>query len=251
MWPSFVGVGMDKSGQALEFPPPGAFPKTSLLPVQADGLFVEMGPKPLLYRELQGKKIKRDAPSPRLLSLGLGLHSPILPHLPSFLGVTAKVREVARAGAGELEDVKTWGTVHKGKIWACRLLCDLSVSPSFTRMIKVLRQKRGSNADTGNPYGLCLALEHTIQLAMGPKLPSPQKKSHYMRYTADRILWPFLKEDDARSGTKKTSSGPGDHLVLRMDRTVTCLSPQHLGGGSRRMNSKPFLTAYKIQYSIS
>lgn len=217
MWPSFVGVGMDKSGQALEFPPPGAFPKTSLLPVQADGLFVEMGPKPLLYRELQGKKIKRDAPSPRLLSLGLGLHSPILPHLPSFLGVTAKVREVAGAGAGELEDVQTWGTVHKGKIWACRLLCDLSVSPSFTRMIKVLRQKRGSNADTGNPYGLCLALEHTIQLAMGPKMPSPQKKSHYMSYTADGILWPFLKEDGARSGTKKTSSGPGDHLVLRMD----------------------------------
>lgn len=101
MWPSFVGVGMDKSGQALEFPPPGVFPKTSLLPVQADGLFVEMGPKPLVYRELQGKKkIKRNAPSPRLLSLGLGLHSPILPHRPSFLGVTAKVREVAGRGGG-------------------------------------------------------------------------------------------------------------------------------------------------------
>lgn len=84
-------------------------------------------------------------------------------------------------------------------------------------MIKVLCPKRGSHADTGNPYGLCLALEHTIQLAMGPKMPSPPKKSHYMSYTADRILWPLLKEDDARSGAKKRSSGPGDHLVLRMD----------------------------------
>lgn len=46
-------------------------------------------------------------------------------------------------------------------------------------MIKVLRQRRGSDADTGKPYGLCLALEHTIQLAMSPKLPGPQKKSHY------------------------------------------------------------------------
>lgn len=84
-------------------------------------------------------------------------------------------------------------------------------------MIKVLRQKRGSDADTGKPYDLYLALGHTIQLAMGPKMPSPQKKSHYMSYTVDRILWPFLKEDDARSGAKKTSSDPGDHLVLRMD----------------------------------
>lgn len=91
-------------------------------------------------------------------------------------------------------------------------------------MIKVLRQRRGSDADTGKPYGLCLALGHTIQLAMGPKMPSPQKKSHYMSYTVDRILWPFLKEDDARSGAKKTNSGPGDHLVLIVDSSVTCLS---------------------------
>lgn len=64
--------------------------------------------------------------------------------------------------------------------------------------------------------GLCLALEHTIQLAMGPKMPSLQKKGHYVSYKADGILWPFLKEGDARLGVMKTKSGPEDHRVLRM-----------------------------------
>lgn len=33
MWPSFMGVGRDRSGQALEFPPPGASRSPLLLPV--------------------------------------------------------------------------------------------------------------------------------------------------------------------------------------------------------------------------
>ena len=48
------------------------------------GCLLRWDQRPYSTGNFREKKIKRNAPSPRLLSLGLGLHSPIIPHLPSF-----------------------------------------------------------------------------------------------------------------------------------------------------------------------
>jgi hypothetical protein len=51
---------------------------------------------------------------------------------------------------------------------------------------------------------------------MGHEIPGLQKKGHYVSHKANRILWPFLQEDDARSGAMEANSGPGNYLVLKM-----------------------------------
>lgn len=80
------GWGWTDLGKLVNFHLLGPSQSPPLSSGQADGLFAEMGPKPFTLQGTSGKKIKINAPSPRRLSLGFGLHSPILPHL-LFLGL--------------------------------------------------------------------------------------------------------------------------------------------------------------------
>lgn len=55
---------------------------------------------------------------------------------------------------------------------------------------------------------------------MDHEIPSLQEKGHYMNHKADRILWPFLQEDNARSGAMGANSGPGDGLVSKWTEVI-------------------------------